>query len=407
MALWRYQALDAQGQRVDGQMQAASREEVVLHLQEQGYLPVEALSAQHEGQGSWSSRWARGFKPAAFGPVQQVQFTRQLATLLGAGQPLDRALGLLLELPEDRAGQRILTQIRDAVRGGASLSAALERQHGLFSPLYLSMVRAGEAGGHLGAALQRLGDYLERSRQLRGKVVNALIYPMILLLVVGGALGFLLGYVVPEFASMYASLDAELSWFTRLVLGLGEWVRTGWWWMLGALLIALWWCERRLRAPAVRVQVDHWLLRQRVIGPLLARLDSARLARTLGTLLQSGVPLLSALEIARAVLTNRVLLAEIEAATEAVRNGQGLSQALAAGGHFPRLAVQMVAVGEESGALDVMFINIAETFEYDTAQTLERLLAALVPTITVVLAVLVGVVVLAVLVPIYGLTNAL
>jgi len=406
MTLWRYQALDAGGQRVDGQMQASRREEVVRHLQEQGYLPIEAAPARHEGP-ERAFGWALGRNSAALNAARQIQFTRQLATLLGAGQPLDRALGLLMDLPEDAAGRRVLGDIREAVRGGASLSAALERQHGLFSPLYLSMVRAGEASGHLDAALQRLGDYLERRRQLRGKVVNALIYPIILLLVVGGALGFLLGYVVPEFSAMYASLDAELGGLTRLILGLGEWVRSAWWWMLAALLAALWWFERRLRAPGFRQKVDAWLLRQRVIGALLARLDCARLARTLGVLLSSGVPLLSALEIAKAVLTNRVLLAEIESAAEAVRHGQGLSLALAAGGHFPRLAVQMVAVGEESGALDVMFINIAETFEYDTSQTLERLLAALVPVITVVLAVLVGVVVLAVLVPIYGLTNAL
>jgi len=309
--------------------------------------------------------------------------------------------------PGVTAGQRVLADVREAVRGGAALSAALERQHGLFSPLYLSMVRAGEAGGQLDAALKRLGEYLEGSRQLRGKVINALIYPVILLLVVGGALGFLLGYVVPEFASMYASLDAELSWFTRLVLGVGDWVRSGWWLMLAALLGALWWLERRLRTPVFRARMDGWLLRQRVIGPLLARLDTARLARTLGTLIASGVPLLGALEIAKSVLGNRVLLSEVEAAADAVRNGKRFSEALAAGGQFPRLAVQMVEVGEESGALDGMLLNIAETFEYDTSQTLERLLAALVPVMTVVLAVLVGVVVLAVLVPIYGLTNAL
>jgi len=404
MRLWRYQAIDPRGERVDGQIQAASREEVALRLQEQGLLPVEAAPAQQAGRTTgrmWRSR------PAPLNAAQQVQFTRQLATLLGAGQPLDRALGLLLELPEGAAGRRALAEVRDAVRGGASLSVALEGQHGLFSPLYLSMVRAGEAGGHLDDALRQLGEYLERSRQLRGRVVNALIYPIILLLVVGGALGFLLGYVVPEFASIYASLDAEIGGFTRLVLSVGEWVRAAWWLMLAALLLVLWWLERRLRAPEWRVRVDGWLLRQRGIGPLLARLDSARLARTLGTLLSNGVALLSALEMALAVLGNRVLRGELEAAMVAVRDGQRLSAALASGGSFPQLLVQMVQVGEESGALDAMLLNIADSFEYDTGQALDRLLAALTPALTVALAVVVGVVVLAVLAPMYGLTNAL
>jgi len=404
MSLWRYSAFDPRGERVEGQMEATHHDEVVLRLQEQGYLPVEAAPAGRAGAGG---DWLRRFRTAPLGGAQQVQFTRQLATLLRAGQPLDRALGLLLELPEDPAGKRVVSDVRDAVRGGAALSAALERQHGLFSPLYLSMVRAGEAGGHLGEALERLADYLERSRQLRGRIINALIYPVILLTVVGGALLFLMGYVVPEFAAMYASLDAELGWSTRLVLGLGEWVRDGWWLLLGGLLVALWVLERRLRTPAFRVRWDGWLLRQRLVGPLLARLETARLARTMGTLLRSGVPLLGALGIARAVLGNRVLLADVEAAGEAVRNGSGLSAALAEGGRFPRLMVQMVQVGEESGALDAMLLNIAETFEYETGQILDRMLAALVPVMTVILALVVGVVILAVLVPIYGLTNAL
>jgi len=404
MSLWRYSAFDPRGERVEGQMEAAHHDEVVLRLQEQGYLPVEAAPAGRAGAGGG---WLHRFRSTPLGGAQQIQFTRQLATLLRAGQPLDRALGLLLDLPEDPAGKRVVTGIRDAVRGGAALSAALERQHGLFSPLYLSMVRAGEAGGHLGEALERLADYLERSRQLRGRVINALIYPVILLTVVGGALLFLMGYVVPEFAAMYASLDAELGWSTRLVLGLGEWVQGGWWLLLGVLLAALWGLERRLRTPAFRARWDAWLLRQRLVGPLLARLETARLARTLGTLLRSGVPLLGALGIARAVLGNRMLLADVEAAGEAVRNGLGLSAALAEGGRFPRLMVQMVQVGEESGALDAMLLNIAETFEYETGQILDRMLAALVPVMTVILALVVGVVILAVLVPIYGLINAL
>jgi len=407
MSVWHYQALGPDGGRVDGQMQAGSREEVALRLQEQGYLPIEATPVPQGERTGWAGRWMQWYKRPPLSGPQQVQFTRQLATLLTAGQPLDHALGLLLDMPENTAGQRVLAEIREAVRAGTSLSAALERQHGVFPPLYLSMVRAGEAGGHLDVALKRLGEYLERSHQLRGRIINALIYPAILLLVVGGALGFLLGYVVPEFAAMYASLDADLSWFTRLVLGLGDWVRVGWWWGLIALLLLLWQLDVRLRKPEFRIRVDAWLLRQRMLGPLLARLDSARLARTLGTLLASGVPLLGALEMAGAVLGNRALRADLEAAMTAVRDGQSLSVALAAGGRFPRLVTQMVQVGEESGALDTMLLNIADTFEYDSGQALDRLLTALTPILTVVLAGLVGGVVLAVLVPIYGLTQAL
>jgi general secretion pathway protein F len=337
--------------------------------------------------------------------VGVVQFTQQLATLLGAGQPLDRALTILLELPEDDAARRALGDIRDAVRGGAPLSAALERQHGAFGRLYVNMVRAGEAGGSLHETLQRLADYLERSRALRARVVNALVYPAILLAMVGLSLLFLLGYVVPQFAAMYDSLDAELPWFSRLVLGLGEFVRDWWIVVLALPLLALAWLERKRRDPAFQLRFDAWLLQRRLAGALAAKLDTARLARTLGTLLRNGVPLLAALGIARNVLDNRVLAADVEAAAEEVKNGIGLSAALGRGKRFPRLALQMIQVGEESGALDAMLLKAADTFEQDASITLDRLLAALVPAVTLLLALVVGVVIMAVLSPIYDLTS--
>ena len=402
MPLYRYKALNARGELLDGQMEATSDAEVASRLQEHGHLPVEATLASAAGA---ESVWRGLFKPQLFAGQKLVQFTQQLATLLGAGQPLDRALGILLELPEDAAAKRTITDIRDAVRGGASLSAALERQHGTFGRLYVNMVRAGEAGGSLHDTLQRLADYLERASALRGRVINALVYPAILLLMVGLSLLFLLGYVVPQFAAMYESLDAKLPWFSQLVLGLGMFVRHWWILILALPLLALLWLERKRRDPAFMLAFDRWLLRQKLAGPLVAKLDTARLARTLGTLLRNGVPLLAALGIARNVLDNRVLAADVEAAAGEVKNGIGLSMALSKGKRFPRLALQMIQVGEESGALDAMLLKTADTFEQETSVAMDRLLAALVPAVTLLLAVVVGVVILSVLTPIYDLTN--
>ncbi|RPE79563.1 type II secretion system protein XpsF [Vulcaniibacterium tengchongense] len=404
MPLFHYKALNPRGELLDGQMEAASQAEVVARLQEQGHLPVEARPA---GEGGGASLWRGLFKPKPFAGARLVQFTQQLATLLGAGQPLDRALGILLELPEDEAARRTIGDVRDAVRGGSSLSAALDRQHGTFSRLYVNMVRAGEAGGSLHETLARLADYLERSRALQGRVVNALIYPAILLAMVGASLLFLLGYVVPQFATMYESLDAELPLFTRVVLGVGLFVRD--WWLLLVVLpaLALWWLDRKRRDPAFREAVDGWLLQRRFAGALVAKIETARLARTLGTLVRNGVPLMSALAIGRNVLANRVLAADVEAAAEEVKNGVALSTALGRGKRFPRLALQMIQVGEESGALDAMLVKTAETFEQETSLALDRMLAALVPAVTVVLAAVVGVVVLAVLMPIYDLTGSI
>ena len=403
MPLYRYKALNAHGEMLEGQMEAASDADVVTRLQEQGHLPVEAVPAVAGAGRSWTQLW----RPHAFGGDRLVQFTQQLATLLGAGQPLDRALGILLDLPEDEKARRVIADIRDAVRGGAPLSAALDRQHGLFSRLYINMVRAGDAGGSLHDTLQRLGDYLERSRALKGRVVNALVYPAILLVVVGLALLFLLGYVVPQFAVMYESLDVTLPWFTRGVLWLGAFVRDFWFVLIAVPALAVLWFDRRRRDPAFRARLDAWLLERPLAGPLLARLETARLARTLGTLLKNGVPLLTALGIARNVLGNRALATDVYAAADDVKNGHGLSASLGKGKRFPRLALQMIQVGEESGALDGMLLKTAETFEQETAQVLDRMLAALVPAITLVLAAVVGVVIIAVLVPLYDLTGAI
>ncbi len=404
MALFRYKALDARGETLDGEMEAGSEAEVVLRLQEQGHLPVEARPA---GEGGGTRNWRALLRPKPFAGQRLVQFTQQLATLLKAGQPLDRALTILLDLPEDESARRTISDIREAVRGGSPLSLALERQHGTFSRLYVNMVRAGEAGGTLQETLQRLAEYLERSRELRGKVVNALIYPAILVVMVGLSLLFLLGYVVPQFAGMYESLDAELPFFTRVVLGVGELVRDWWLLLLALPLLALLWFDRRFRNPEFRARFDAWILGTRVAGSLIARLETSRLARTLGTLLRNGVPLLAALGISRNVLANRALAADVDAAAEEVKGGAGLASALGRGGRFPRLALQMVQVGEESGALDAMLLRTADTFEQQTAQAMDRMLAALVPAVTLLLAAIVMVVILAVLVPIYDLTNVI
>lgn len=404
MPLYRYKALNARGDVLEAQMEAASEAEVVARLQEQGHLPMEAkLASEGGGLGAFKTL----LQPNAFAGQRLVLFTQQLATLLGAGQPLDRALTILLELPDEDKARNTVADIREAVRGGAPLSTALERQHGSFSRLYINMVRAGEAGGSLHDTLQRLAEYLERSRALKGRVVNALIYPAILLVVVGLAMLFLLGYVVPQFSQMYESLDVVLPWFTRIVLAIGQFV-AGWWLALVVIPAALvLWAERKRRDTAFRDRFDAWILQRRLIGPLLARLETARLARTLGTLLRNGVPLLGALGIAGKVLGNRALAADVQGAADAVKNGRALSASLGAGKRFPRLALQMIQVGEESGALDTMLLKTADTFEAQTAQALDRMLAALVPAVTLVLAAVVGAVIIAVLVPLYDLAGAI
>jgi len=404
MPLFRYKALSANGEPLDGQMEAGNADEVIVRLQDQGYLPVEARRADESVEGF--SLFALG-KKRELSADQVLQFTQQLATLLGAGQPLDRALGILLELPETGEAKKVLERVRESVRGGAPLSVALEQQHGLFSRLYVNLVRAGESGGGLDDALRRLADYLERSRELRSRVINALIYPVILISLVLLSVVFLLLVVVPQFEALFASLNAELAWYTKVVLWTSATLRSGWWLILAALLVIAWWLNKKMADPAWRLRLDQRLLSTRYAGVLIARLDTARLARTLGTLVGNGVPLLTALNLSGNVLSNRVLANALEAASSEVKSGSGLGYALGRQKVFPRLAVQMIQVGEESGELDSLLTKVADTFDVETRDAIDRLLALLVPTLTIVMAFIVAAIILSVLMPIYDMTGNL
>ena len=404
MALFRYKALSATGESLDGQMEAANADEVIVRLQDQGYLPVEAMRADQSGEAI--SLFSFG-KKRELNAAQILQFTQQLATLLGAGQPLDRALGILIELPETADARKVLERIRETVRGGAPLSVALEQQHGLFSRLYVNLVRAGESGGGLDDALRRLADYLERSRELRSRVTNALTYPVFLLGLVFVSVAILLVGVVPQFEALFASLNAELAWYTQAVLWLSSGLRNGWPLILAALLLFAWWLNNRIGDPAWRLAMDGRMLANRYSGPLIGRLETARLARTLGTLVGNGVPLLTALNLSGNVLSNRVLANALEAASSEVKSGSGLGYALGRQKVFPRLAVQMIQVGEESGELDTLLIKVADTFDVETRNALDRLLVLLVPALTILMAVIVAAIILSVLLPIYDLTGNL
>ena len=400
--MFRYRALSSAGETLDGQMEAASADEVIVRLQDQGHLRVVARRADADGGEGLS----RLFRRETFGPPQVLQFSQQLATLLGAGQPLDRALGILLDLPDSPDARRVIERIREAVRGGAPLSTALEQQHGIFSRLYVNLVRAGEAGGSLQESLRRLADYLERSAALRGRVVNALIYPVILLVLVVASVAFLLTIVVPQFQALFESMNVELPWYSALVLEASLFLREWWWLVVPGVLAFGAWIAWKLNQPAARRALDVRLLRTRIVGDLAAKLDTARLARTLGTLVRNGVPLLAALNLSRPVLSNRVLSDAVEAAAEEVKTGSGLGYALGRQKVFPRLAVQMIQVGEESGELDAMLLKVADTFDVETGNALDRMIAALVPVLTLLMTAVIGAIILSVLLPIYDLTSS-
>lgn len=401
MPLFEYKAVAPSGETVQGTMEAASLDMVVLKLQEAGNIPLQARPSGGGGFSLASLKFGRrGMNLREVG-----EFTQQLSTLLGAGLPLDRSLQVLLDLTESERVKRTVTEIRDKVREGGSLSDALEEQHGAFNRLFVNMVRAGEVGGTLDVTLARLTDYLERSRELKDSVVSALIYPILLLVLAAGSLILLLVYVIPQFTPIFEELGGELPFITRLVLGAGSILQNFWWAIAILVVLAVYQFRRMLADAEKRFAWDSRLLSLKWVGDLVGKMETARLTRTLGTLLTNGVPLLSALSIARNVITNTVLRREVNDAAREVKTGGGLAHNLAKGGHFPRLALQMISVGEETGQLDSMLMKVSDTYDIEVRNAIDRLLSIFTPVVTLLLAVLIGTIVLSVLVAILSVND--
>ena len=267
------------------------------------------------------------------------------------------------------------------------------------------MVRAGEVGGTLDVTLLRLTDYLERSRDLKDSVVSALIYPILLLVLAAGSLILLLVYVIPQFTPIFEELGGDLPLITKIVLGLalscrisgGRWCWSTFWSSCSSA--ACWPIQTR------RFTWDGRVLSMRWVGDLVAKIETARLRRTLGTLLTNGVPLLAALSIARNVVNNTVLRKDVGDAAREVKTGGGLAQNLAKGGRFPRLALQMISVGEETGQLDTMLMKVSDTYDMEVRKTIDRLLSIFTPVVTLLLAVMIGTIVLSVLLAILSIND--
>jgi general secretion pathway protein F len=397
MGSYRYKGVDTQGEVVEGRMEAGAEAEVVKRLQEAGLLPIQVQAAS--GAGSVASLlpslWRGGMQGLRRRDV--AAFTQELATLLGAGLALDRALQMLLELTDDTRLRRVIARIDERVRAGATLSAALEEHGGPFSGLYVSMVRAGEASGALDQALARLAEHLERMRELRNSVLSALIYPLILLVVAGVSVLVLLIVVVPRFTALFEDMGAALPLSTQLVFSTAELLR-GYGWILAVGVLGMIAYVRVQRAvPSVRRRWDRRLLRVPVLGDVLIKVEVARFSRTLGTLLGSGVPLLGALGIVRDTLTNRAVAEAVEHASGELQQGRGLAGPLAGTEVFPRMAVQMIRVGEESGRLDEMLLRVAGVYDREVRLAIQRLLALLEPVLIVGLGLLIAAIVLALL----------
>jgi len=407
MPQFHYQATTPQGKVIEGVMEAGEERTVVARLHEQGYLP---LRIGRPGQARAKTSFSQLSLPeiSLRGRIRQrdlLVMTQELATLISSGLPLDRALSVLNGLTTKEELKKAVSQILRAVQQGKSLAEALGDFPKIFPPLYVNMVKAGELGGFLETALQRLAEYMERAQQVQDEIKSALTYPVLLTLTGGASIVVLLTYVLPKFTVIFGDLGQALPTSTRILMGISEGLRS-YWWLLILLAVGAWLGLRRyIATPQGRFQWDRWRLHLWVLGALLTKREVGRFARTLGTLLKSGVPLLQALEVVQDVVDNEVMSRALKEVRVGVREGQGIAGPLGRSGTFPTLALQMVSVGEETGRLDEMLMRVAEYYERDTYNQVKRLTSLLEPVLILVMGLAVGFVVISMLSAVFSIND--
>lgn len=389
MPKFRYTAVNPAGKHLTGIMEAVSIDAVSDHVHRQRcfLLRAEDLAKAHPFRALLDAEL--NFRPGL--PKAAIALmTRELAVILEAGQEIDHALRFLVETSDHRRAQRILQALRDEVRSGKSLAAGLAEHPRVFSRCYVSIVRAGEAGGTLAESLGHLADFLERESRLTATIQSAMTYPILLLAAATGTIVMLLTYVLPQFTPIFAQAGAQLPTPTRILIGAGALLRDDGILMLIAILAFVLLARWKLRDPPARLASERAVRRLPVIGLLIRRAEAARLMRTLGTLLRNGVGLVPALGIARDVLGTLTAERLVDRAMSDVKSGARLAEALASGNFFPRQTIHFVQLGEETGRLAEMARRAADVHEEQVHHTITRMVALFVPAITIVMGLVVA-----------------
>ena len=404
MSFFQYRAADQAGKIIEGVMEAEVEQSVVSRLHEMGCIPLR-ISAPRKGTIAPQQLRLPLFSRRKISQPQLLQFTQELGTLLAAGLPLDRSLSILGNLIEGEEFTKVMRTLLEAVRAGKSLAAAMAEHSDVFPKIYVNMIRAGESGGILESVLRYLTDYMERSLALKEDVKSASIYPVILATAAGLSLLVLFIYVIPRFALIFKDVGQALPWITKLVLDFSEALTQYGWIILLLLIVGVVGGLFYLRSPEGRSEWDRFCLRVWLLGDLVRKFETARFARTLAALLKGGVPLLEALGTVQGVVSNRLLARAIGQVQVRVREGKGMARPLGESGLFPPLALNMIAVGEETGKLDVMLNDVAEHYDQEVKRTTKRLTAILEPALILGMGLVIGVVVVSMLLAIFSIND--
>jgi type II secretion system protein F len=401
MGSYFYKASTAIGQTVEGSMEGKNEQAVVQNLHQLGYIPIRIVSAEEKE----SPSRLPSLIPQRIGLKNLLVFTQEFSTLVAAGLPIDRSLEILGILTENLKLKRVIQEILKEIREGRSLGEALEQYPRVFSKLYVNMVKAGESGGFLETILSRLVKYLQSTKEIHDTLVSVMIYPLILTIVSGGAITILVTFVIPRFAKIFSDTGQALPLPTQIMMLISQSARNYWWVALGVIVLIYIGIKVYKQSDERKLRWDRSKLGWVMVGNIIKKIEVARFSRTLGTLLQSGVPILPALNLVKETSQNLAVAKSIAHIHDRLREGKSIFKSLEETRVFPPLAVHMIAVGEETGRLDEMLNKVAETYEENVQTTVKRLVSLLEPVIILVMAVVVGFIVMSMLLAVISLND--
>jgi general secretion pathway protein F len=401
MTEYLYKATTLTGQTVEGLMDGKDEETIVQGLHQLGYIPIRITSAQEKG----ATLRLSSILAKRVGIKDLLLFTQELSTLISSGLPIDRSLNILATLTENEKLQETVKDILKKIEGGNSFAEALSNYPKIFSKLYVNMVKAGESGGFLETILSRLAQYVRNVEEVRENIKSAMYYPLFLLIVAGVSIILLVTFMIPRFARIFSDMGQAIPLPTQIILSFSQLVRNDWWVGLGIVLLAYFGFKIYNQPEERKFKWDEFKLRWAFIGDLIKKVEVARFSRTLGTLLQSGVSILPALNLVKEISQNRAISRSIGHIHDRLREGKGISGSMEETGLFPPLAVNMIGVGEETGRVDEMLIKVAEAYEENVQNTIKRSVSLLGPGIILIMGIVIGFIVLSMLLTVSTLTE--
>lgn len=395
MTLFSYRTSTRDGEIDEGFIEAPDEKAAIERLKDNGVIPLQVKAQKAGYRGNIRIRSSR---------TDIQTFTAELSTLLNAGLPLDSGLRTIADISGTGGMKNVIQSLQNSVREGISFSDALQKHPGIFPRLYINIIRAGESGGTLNLALEKLSEFLESEKDLREHIVSALIYPAILVATGGLSMIVLFIFVLPKFSVIFAELGGALPLPTRMLISIGNGLKASWW-MLLPLMLAGWFAARHYITTTTGGRYRWDSIKMRLMGGLIQKLETARFCRTLGMLLKSGVPLIRALNNAREVIGNQVIASSLDAVSKGAKEGKGIVMPLTDANVFPALALSMIKVGEDSGQLDEMLLKVASTYEKTLRETVRRFMSLLEPVLILAMGVIIGFIVISMLMGIFSITD--